>query len=125
MTRFAFLLVSLVLAGCASSGGGSASRPVEVVRPTVPNVPRPLPIAGDLVVGRSAASLIALFGQPALDIREGEARKLQFAGETCVLDAYLYPPRSRGEPVATHADARLRDGRDTDRTACAESLRRR
>jgi hypothetical protein len=76
------------------------------------------------VVGRTASSLIALFGSPALDVREGSARKLQFLGERCVLDAYLYPQQGRGEAVATHADARLPDGRDTDRAACAESLRR-
>jgi hypothetical protein len=67
------------------------------------------------VTGRTAASLISLFGQPALDVQEGSARKLQFSGQNCVLDAYLYP-QQRGDPVVTHVDARLPDGRDTTAT---------
>jgi hypothetical protein len=42
-----------------------------------------------------------------------------------VLDAYLYPQRERGEPVVTHVDARLPDGRDVDRDSCIAALRRR
>jgi hypothetical protein len=68
--------------------------------------------------------LLSLFGQPALDVREGNARKLQFLGPSCVLDAYLYP-RGRAEAVVTHVDARLPDGRDADRAACVSSLQRR
>jgi hypothetical protein len=75
-------------------------------------------------MGRNAASLVALFGQPALDVQEGSARKLQFSGSNCVLDAYLYPPREGAEPVVTHVDARSPDGRDADRTACVAALRR-
>jgi hypothetical protein len=75
-------------------------------------------------LGRNAASLIALFGQPALDVQEGTARKLQFSGQNCVLDAYLYPPRDRAEPIVTHIDARSPDGRDADRTGCVAALRR-
>ena len=76
-------------------------------------------------MGRNAADLIALFGQPALDVQEGTARKLQFSGQSCVLDAYLYPPRERGEALVTHVDARSPDGRDADRTACIAALRKR
>ena len=61
--------------------------------------------------------------QPDLDLREGPARKLQFLGPACVLDAYLYPPRSgRGEPVVTYVDARQPDGRDMDRASCVAAL---
>ncbi len=76
-------------------------------------------------MGRSANALIALFGSPGLDAREGPARKLQFLGPACVLDAYLYAPRRGGDAVVTHVDARLPDGRDTDRAACVETLSRR
>jgi hypothetical protein len=115
----------LLLAGCASSGG-----PPRVARPdsggTEPSLatPRPQQQRADAVMGRNAASLIALFGQPALDVQEGIARKLQFSGRNCVLDAYLYPPRDRAEPIVTHVDARSADGRDADRTACVAALRR-
>lgn len=118
------LLGVAALAGCASPERAPPVR-TAVVRPVVPAVPRPHPAPGELVVGRTAAALTGLFGSPALDVQEGTARKLQFGSETCVLDAYLYPPEGRGEPVVTHVDARLPDGRDTDRAACAEALRRR
>jgi hypothetical protein len=72
-------------------------------------------------MGRTASALINSFGQPDLDVREGSARKLQFSNETCVLDAYLYP-RSGGDPVVTHVDARLPDGRDVDRASCVAAL---
>ena len=113
---------SLILSGCVS-GGAVPPRSGDVRQPpVVVAAPRPMP--GDLVVGRTAGALISLFGPPALDVWEGSARKLQFTGERCVLDAYLYPQRAGREAVATYADARLPDGRDTDRAACAESLRR-
>ena len=74
------------------------------------------------VMGANANALIAEFGTPDLDIREGSARKLQFLSPVCVLDAYLYPPRARAEPVVTHVDARLPDGRDMDRSSCVAAL---
>lgn len=128
MKRSFFLLsaAALLLAGCASSG----RPPTTVARPADAGRPAPLlPTApgqrGDAVIGRNAAALTALLGQPALDVQEGIARKLQFSGSDCVLDAYLYPPRERAEPVVTHVDARSSDGRDADRTACIAALRRR
>ena len=43
-------------------------------------------------MGKDARTLEGLFGPPDLDVREGPARKLQYASSVCVLDAYLYPP---------------------------------
>lgn len=115
-----------LLAGCASTPSARRPEASPTPRPiAAPPLATPRPtVAADPVIGRTAASLIATFGPPALDVREGVARKLQFAGPTCVLDAYLYPPRPQIEPVATHVDARLPDGRDTDRAACVAALRR-
>jgi hypothetical protein len=76
-------------------------------------------------MGRNARALTALFGNADLDARDGPARKLQFVGPVCVLDAYLYPSRGGGEPVVTHVDARLPDGRDMDRSSCVAALSRR
>jgi len=117
----------LLLAGCASSGDRSAPSPRvgDTARQPTLSFPRSTGQRGDAITGRSAAALISLFGQPALDVHEGRARKLQFADRECVLDAYLYPQRERGEPVVTHVDARLPDGRDTDRDSCIAALRRR
>jgi hypothetical protein len=76
------------------------------------------------VVGATAPTLIRSFGTPRLDIHEGDARKLQFAGGACVLDVYLYPPANGGEPQADYVEARLPTGADTDRAGCVTALRR-
>lgn len=98
------------------------------VAPQVPAPPPSIvapPSSGGLeaVMGATAARLIAQFGNPDLDLREGPARKLQFLGPACVLDAYLYPQRSgRGEATVTYVDARQPDGRDMDRASCVAAL---
>jgi len=58
-------------------------------------------------------------------VREGDMRKLQFAGRACVLDVFLYPLREGAEPVATWAEARrASDGQEVDRAACVQALGR-
>ena len=107
------LLCGALLTGCVSS---------TVEAPPVP-APRPYSTLGlEGVIGSTAQALIAQFGRPALDLREGSARKVQFSGPACVLDAYLYPARDGAEPVVTHVDARLPDGRDMDRSSCVAAL---
>ena len=77
-------------------------------------------------MGRTVPVVTGLFGRPDLDVREGNARKLQFVGPACVLDAYFYPPAAGGgEPIVTYIDARLPDGRDMDRASCVAALSRR
>jgi hypothetical protein len=108
-------------AGCASSEGGKPA-PAVHIQPPAPPVYR---VTGlETVIGRTARYLEAEFGKPDLDIREGQARKLQFSGPACVLDAYLYPARGGGEPIVTYVDARLPDGRDFDRASCVAALSR-
>lgn len=120
MTR-AILLAALLLGGC-----GAATAPA--VRPAgyvpVPNS-APLPPALAAIKGQSAPRLIAQFGAPLLDLSEGMGRKLQFAGPICVLDAYLYAPNGRGEPVAVHIDTRQRDGSPIDQASCVAALTKR
>ncbi len=117
----ALMLVGAGLAGCAA--------PVTQAPPSVQSPPPPqtyTPAGLEAVLGATAAALVAQFGQPDLDAREGPARKLQFLGPACVLDTYLYPPRGgRGEAVVTHVDARLSDGREMDRSSCVAALSRR
>ena len=75
------------------------------------------------VIGRDAAQLQQRLGRARLDIAEGDSRKLQFSGEACVLDVYLYPLRPGTQPVATHVEARrASDGRDVDRAQCVAAL---
>ena len=77
------------------------------------------------VIEHDATSLARRFGDPRLDVREGDMRKLQFAGEACVLDVFLYPLHEGREPVATHVEARrASDGQEVDRAACVAALRR-
>lgn len=111
------IVPSLALAGC----GGT------IVPPPVRAAPVPIPggAAGlDRVLGQTGSSLIRLFGQPAADIREGTARKLQFGNATCVLDAYLYP-KGRGEALVTYFDTRQRDGSPIDPASCVTALSKR
>jgi hypothetical protein len=112
---------ALLLGGCAAGGtereAPAARMPAPVARPAR------VPVTShDPVIGRTAAILTGQFGSPALDIREGTARKLQFESAACVLDAYLYPPAAGGEPIVTHVDTRMPDGRDIDRGSCVAAL---
>lgn len=77
------------------------------------------------VIGQGAAALTRLFGPPRLTVPEGDAVKLQWTGERCVLDVYLYPMRPGGETVATHVEARrASDAADVDRAGCVAALQR-
>jgi hypothetical protein len=77
------------------------------------------------VIGQSKAALIRQFGPARLDVPEGDAVKLQWTGQPCVLDVYLYPLRLGAEPTATHVDARrASDAAEVDRAACVAALKR-
>jgi hypothetical protein len=118
MIRATLVLLPVVaLSACA--GDGTAPR----TRMPVTYVPVPTAAAAglDRVIGQPAGALLGLFGQPAADIREGSARKLQFGNATCVLDAYLYP-KGTGEPLVTYIDARRTDGSPVDRASCVGAL---
>lgn len=125
--------LSALLAACGGSTGKVASastRPLKsqmaVVRPLTPPPARIQALAGlDGVIGVNAADLTRRFGAPRLDVIEGDVRKLQFTGNPCVLDVFLYPPAPGREPLATYVDARRQsDGRDVDRASCVAGLRK-
>lgn len=117
MVRLAPLALLAALAACSQAG--------PTPPPTVSLGPPPPAMGLDRAMGRDAPSLIALFGPPALDIREGPARKLQFRGAACVLDAYLYPPAAGAPLRTTWVDARTPAGDDFDRASCIAALSRR
>ncbi|HEX5181949.1 MAG TPA: hypothetical protein VFW19_02235 [Allosphingosinicella sp.] len=120
-TRAIALGLVLLAAGCVAPQSERPAPPV--VRRAQPPPPPAYPVTGlETVIGRTARYLEGEFGRPDLDIREGNARKLQFSGPACVLDTYLYPPRGGGEPIVTYVDARLPDGRDLDRASCVAAL---
>ncbi|WP_324828889.1 hypothetical protein [Qipengyuania zhejiangensis] len=137
--RSAILLLLPLVAACASAPAtytGAPARPATGAPP--PQVVRPAPSTRDFkaprvmnmpglesVIGRNETALANIFGPPRLEVKEGDARKLQFAGDACVLDVYLYPLTPRAEPSATYVDARrASDGIDVDRAACVAALRR-
>lgn len=132
-------VVAPVLAGCAVN-----TPPIIPDRPPVSRTPPPqapertapstatfrAPTVMNLpglegVIGKTRTALANLFGAPRLEVKEGDARKLQFTGQACVLDIYLYPLAPGAEPSATHVEARRSsDGADVDRAACVRALRR-
>jgi hypothetical protein len=133
--------LTATLSACASTGSGSAragssdggvvmreGTPRQPVRaPTTHRVPaaRVQQLPGlEGVIGATPAELTRRFGPARLDVWEGDARKLQFSGNPCILDVYLYPGASGREPQATYVDARRSDGRDVDRAACVQALRK-
>ena len=137
MKRLAVLPLLLLAACTAVPPSNPPSRPAP--RPPVTGVPPTRPVAPPAtqfrppqvqavaglegVLQQDAAGLARLFGPPRLAVREGDARKLQFAGQACVLDVFLYPLRTGAEPVATYVEARrASDGQEVDRAACAQAL---
>jgi len=116
---------ALAISGCAS--GPKPSIAPVAPRSTIVVVPQVMAAQGlDGVIGAPATALTRRFGAPRIDLTEGDVRKLQFAGQTCVIDIYLYPVNAGAEPSATHIDARLRlGGAAVDGGACIREVERR
>lgn len=113
------LALLLPLAACAQTPPvATASSPTVAARPIAIRT-------GAAVIGATAANLAALFGKPSGEVAEGEARRLQFSGPACILDAYLYPPAAGGPPIVTHIDTRQPTGADIDQASCIAALKRR
>lgn len=128
-------VLAALLSGCGAvpAGRPPAHAPVHVPAPRPGRLPptpaRPAPTVQSIkglegVISANAESLTRLFGAPRLDVREEDARKLQWSGTACILDVYLYPPQSGGAPTATYVDARRGDGREVDRAACVAAMKR-
>jgi hypothetical protein len=139
--KFLPLLTLIALAACGPTTGtkvASTPTPGTTRMASVPPT-RPAPPASggfraarlmhapglEGVIGVDSQTLQRMFGAPRLDVWEGDARKLQFSGEACVLDIYLYPARPGVTPTSTYVDARrASDGLDVDRAACVKALRK-
>ncbi len=138
------LLLAALLSACVSAPQvqpvpppptrPGATTQVPPTRPAAPPpsavgvVPQPQIMEGPGLGGiirEEPAALQRRFGQPRLDVIEGDMRKLQFAGEACVLDIFLYPLSQGAAPVATWVEARrASDGAAVDRLACIQALSR-
>ena len=143
LMRWAIFLLVPLAAACTAVPQPSRPQSQAQVRPAPPpqqlaipptRAVRP-PVAGfrapevqrlpglENVLEQGAANLARRFGAPKLDVHDGDAQKLQFAGTACVLDVYLYPLEQGGTPVATHVEARrASDGAEVDRAACVQAL---
>jgi uncharacterized protein YceK len=121
-------LPALLLSGCATVPKSTAPAPAKqqkVDRPAL-KAPAPLTARGlEAVMGKDAAALKRMFGEPRLDVIEVNGRKLQFVGTACVLDAYLYKSANKGPELVTYIDARRSDGAEVDRASCVNALQRR
>jgi hypothetical protein len=128
MIRMAATLAVMALGLAACAGGSSRPAPAQAAPPsprsTIVVVPRVMAPQGlDGVIGASADRLTRRFGTPRIDLAEGDARKLQFAGSSCVLDIFLYPVSAGTAPTATHVEARLRQGGGAvDPGACIQEV---
>ncbi|WP_375402342.1 hypothetical protein [uncultured Sphingomonas sp.] len=114
------LPVPLFVLGLLSACVTPVASPVAVT----PAAPAFTAVGLERVLGQDAAGLARLFGAADADLREGDARKLQFESGICVLDAYLYP-KGGAEPRVTYLDAREPDGSPIDRASCVAAMTRR
>lgn len=131
------LALATLLAACGGGGApvkSASARPVAtapvpvavrtpVRRPPMTAQVRMVPgLEG--VIGATREDLSSQFGPARLDVWEGDARKLQFVGNACVLDVFLYPQAAGNEPQATYVEARrASDGQEVDRVSCVAALR--
>ena len=113
MRRSSALALTIFLAACAT-------RPQQPAQVVVPEAP--LPSEPRVLLGLTAQELVARFGNPAFQVREGNSLKLQFKSRRCVLDAYLYASQAGAPLRVTHVDTRLPSGADTDQSACISAL---
>ena len=74
-----------------------------------------------MLIGLTGNELVTRFGRPVLQIKEGNSFKLQFRGQLCVLDAFLYPSTGAQYRV-THVEARSRSGAATNQSDCIRTL---
>ncbi len=124
-------LPALLLSGCATVPKVSAPKstvPARSQKPDRPALSSPAPLSArglEAVMGKDAATLKRMFGEPRLDVIEVNGRKLQFVGTACVLDAYLYASAKNGPELVTYIDARRSDGAEVDRASCVNALQRR
>jgi hypothetical protein len=117
MRRSTLLVLASLLGACTTS---STVPPASTPGPITP---APAPILSG-ISGLSQSEVIARFGAPSFQVREGSALKLQWQNGSCVLDAYLYPPASgSGTLTVLHADARRPgSGDDLPVETCIASL---
>ena len=108
------IFAALLIAACA-----------RAPQPTPGPGPAPVSRPSGVLIGMTATDLIARFGQPGFELREGPGTKLQWSDRGCVLDAFLYPQEDgRGVARVMHAEARAPSGAGMAVQTCIELLAR-
>jgi len=113
--RYLTLAVLLFVVACAPTPAP------EPIQPTAPAPATPERHDHRTLNGMTANDLLQHFGRPRLQVREGDGTKIQFAGPSCVLDAYLYPGQGN-VPRVTHIEARNLQGGDVDTQTCVYAI---
>lgn len=109
MRRLVLLTAVSLLAACAP----------RVQQPAPGPTPTPIERPSGALIGLTASELGQRFGKPNFQVREGPGTKVQWIGQGCVLDVYLYPPQDgRGPDRVEFADARRQSGADISVEAC-------
>lgn len=103
LNKIAAISGSVILAGCATTGGGVADSPpaAGAAKPPLPS--RPAFVAADLA-GKDAATLDALLGAPDLTRAEGAGEFRRYDLADCALVIILYPDE-RGAKRSVRLDA--------------------
>lgn len=112
--RFLLLIPLFAMTACARVATEPATAPSV---PVVPAQPR----ESGVLIGLTGNELVSRFGNPTLQIREGNSFKIQFRGQLCVLDAFLYPSTGAQFRV-THVETRSRAGTATNQADCIRTL---
>jgi hypothetical protein len=112
--RILIVFALLALSACARV-------PTETATPAPPPAPVQQPRESGVLIGLTGNELVTRFGRPVLQIKEGNSFKLQFRGNLCVLDAFLYPSTGSQYRV-THVETRSRAGIDTNQSDCIRTL---
>ena len=112
--RFLLLIPLFAMTACARVATEPAT---PAPAPATPAQPR----ESGVLIGLTGNELVSRFGNPALQIREGNSFKIQFRGQLCVLDAFLYPSTGAQFRV-THVETRSRAGTATNQADCIRAL---
>lgn len=112
--RLLLLIPLIAVTACARV---ATEVPAPAPAPITPAQPR----ESGVLIGLTGNELVSRFGNPTLQIREGNSFKIQFRGQLCVLDAFLYPAAGAQYRV-THVETRSRAGTATNQADCIRTL---
>lgn len=120
--RLSLLLAAALLSACA---GGPDNPPPQAAaqKPAAQPASNIRAAAPEELMGKTPKALHALMGPPSFLRRDHDAEVWQYAGQSCVLFAYLYPD-GRGVPAVSYLDARSKNSGAVPVPDCLQALAR-